>query len=64
MRLTGKKVAILMESDFYEHEIFYYQYRFPEEGAELHFLTRPVGPIVAHLYGPRVQGAVSGVRKL
>jgi protease I len=40
MRLTGKKVAILMESDFYEHEIFYYQYRFPEEGAELHFLTR------------------------
>jgi protease I len=40
MRMTGKKVAILMESDFYEHEIFYYQYRFPEEGAELHFLTR------------------------
>jgi protease I len=40
MRLTGKKVAILMESDFYEHEIFYYGYRFPEEGAELHFLTR------------------------
>jgi protease I len=40
MRLTGKKVAILMESDFYEHEIFYYQLRFPEEGAELHFLTR------------------------
>jgi protease I len=40
MRMTGQKVAILMESDFYEHEIFYYQYRFPEEGAELHFLTR------------------------
>jgi protease I len=40
MRLTGKKVAILMESDFSEHEIFYYQYRFPEEGAEVHFLTR------------------------
>jgi protease I len=40
MRLTGKKIAILMESDFYEHEIFYYQFRFPEEGAELHFLTR------------------------
>jgi protease I len=32
-----------MESDFYEHEIFYYQYRFPEEGAELHFLTRMWG---------------------
>lgn len=40
MRLKGKKIAILLESDFYEHEIWYYHYRFPEEGAELHFLTR------------------------
>jgi protease I len=40
MRLQGKKIGILMESDFYEHEIFYYQLRFPEEGAELHFMTR------------------------
>ena len=40
MRLQGKKIGILMESDFYEQEIFYYQLRFPEEGAELHFLTR------------------------
>jgi len=39
-RLRGKKIGILIESDFYEHEIFYYQFRFPEEGAELHFLTR------------------------
>ncbi|PRX17102.1 protease I [Actinoplanes italicus] len=31
---------MLVESDFYEHEIWYYSYRFPEEGAELHFLTR------------------------
>ncbi|GIE77964.1 protease [Actinoplanes philippinensis] len=38
--LTGHKVAVLVESDFYEHEIWYYSYRFPEEGAELHFLTR------------------------
>ena len=38
--LKGKKIGVLMESDFYEHEIFYYQLRFPEEGAELHFLTR------------------------
>ena len=29
-----------MESDFYEDEIFYYKHRFPEEGVELHFLTR------------------------
>ena len=38
--LRGRKVAVLMESDFYENEIFYYQHRFPEEGMELHFLTR------------------------
>ena len=36
----GRKIAVLMESDFYENEIFYYQLRFPEEGFELHFLTR------------------------
>ena len=40
MTFTGKKVGILIESDFYENEIFYYQHRFPEEGLELHFLTR------------------------
>ncbi len=40
MKLKGKKIGILMESDFYEHEIWYYNYRFREEGAELHFLTR------------------------
>ena len=40
MRLKGKKVGVLIESDFYEKEIFYYEHRFPEEGIELHFLTR------------------------
>ena len=40
MRLGGHKVGILIESDYYEPEIHYYQHRFPEEGAELHFLTR------------------------
>jgi protease I len=39
-RLPGKKIAILIESDFYEPEIHYYQRRFLEEGAEVHFLTR------------------------
>lgn len=38
--LKGKKVAVLIESDYYENEIHYYQHRFPEEGMELHFLTR------------------------
>jgi len=40
MKLEGKKIGILMEGDFYEHEIWYYHYRFLEEGADLHFLTR------------------------
>ena len=40
MSLAGKKVAILMEADFYEPEIFYYQRRFPEDGIEVNFLTR------------------------
>ena len=40
MTLQGKKIGILIESDFYEHEIWYYKHRFPEEGADLHFLTR------------------------
>ena len=40
MKLQGKKIGILIESDFYEREIFYYEHRFPEEGVELHFLTR------------------------
>lgn len=39
-KLQGKKIAILIESGFEEHEIWYYRYRFAEEGAELHFLTR------------------------
>ncbi len=40
MRLAGKKIGVLIESDFYEREIFYYQHRFEEEGAEVHFLSR------------------------
>jgi protease I len=40
MDLNGKKVGVLIESDFYEKEIFYYEHRFPEEGMELHFMTR------------------------
>ena len=40
MKLQGKKIGILIESDFYEKEIFYYEHRFPEEGVELHFLSR------------------------
>ena len=38
--LVGKKIAVLIESDYYEPEIHYYQHRFAEEGADLHFLSR------------------------
>jgi protease I len=40
MRLSGKKIAVLVESGFADYEIFYYKHRFPEEGAEVHFLSR------------------------
>jgi protease I len=38
--LAGVKIGVLIESDYFEPEIFYYQRRFAEEGAELHLLTR------------------------
>lgn len=40
MTLSGSKIAILIESDYYEPEIWYYTFRFREEGIEVHFLTR------------------------
>ena len=40
MALDGKKIGVLVESDYYEPEIWYYQHRFAEEGAEVHFLSR------------------------
>ena len=38
--LAGAKIAVLVESDWFEPEIFYYQRRFAEEGAQVHLLTR------------------------
>jgi len=38
--LKGRKIAIMIESDYYEPEIHYYQHRFAEEGAEVHFVSR------------------------
>lgn len=43
MSLAGKKVGILIESDFYEPEIHYYQRRFLEEDIDVHFLSRMWG---------------------
>ncbi|MFC4035622.1 DJ-1/PfpI family protein [Streptomyces polygonati] len=39
-RLVGRRVGLLMESDFVEDEISYYRRRFAEEGAEVVLLTR------------------------
>jgi protease I len=41
--LAGAQIAVLIESDYYEPEIFYYQRRFAEEGVDLHLLTRMWG---------------------
>ncbi|MFP4365206.1 MAG: DJ-1/PfpI family protein [Spirochaetia bacterium] len=40
MKLENKKIGIFIESDFYENEIFYYNLRFPEEGAQVDFFSR------------------------
>jgi protease I len=40
VKLTGKKIGILIESDYYEPEIWYYKFRFGEEGAEVVFLSK------------------------
>jgi protease I len=40
MRLQGKKIGVFIESDYFEPEIAYYQFRFPEEGAEVRFFSR------------------------
>jgi protease I len=38
--LQGRTIGVLIESDYYEPEIFYYQRRFAEEGADVVFLSR------------------------
>ncbi|HKN99007.1 MAG TPA: DJ-1/PfpI family protein [Pseudonocardiaceae bacterium] len=38
--LTGRTIAILMESDYVEPELWYYQRRFAEESATVQLLTR------------------------
>lgn len=43
MSLEGKKIGILIEGDYYEPEIWYYKFRFKEEGVDLHFLSRMWG---------------------
>ena len=51
MSIKGKKIGILIESDFYEKEIFYYEHRFAEEGLDVHWLTRLWGQPSLTFYG-------------
>jgi protease I len=51
MTLHGHKIAVLIESDFYEKEIFYYEHRFPEAGLDVHFLSRLWGQPSLTFYG-------------
>ena len=39
-RLAGRRIAILVESDYVEEELDYYRRRFAEEGATVEWLTR------------------------
>jgi protease I len=51
MTTQGKKIGILIESDYYEKEIFYYEHRFAEESYDVHWLTRLWGQPSLTFYG-------------
>jgi protease I len=51
MQSQGKKIGILIEGDFYEKEIFYYEHRFAEEGFDVHWLSRLWGQPSLTFYG-------------
>jgi protease I len=40
MESRRRKIGILIESDYYEPEVWYYRLRFAEEGLDVHFLSR------------------------
>ncbi len=54
-RLAGARIAILMESDYVEPELHYYQRRFAEEGAQAVFLTRLWGQPSMTFHGHEFQ---------
>ena len=51
MEPRAKKIGILIESDYYEKEIFYYEHRFAEEGYDVHWLSRLWGQPSITFYG-------------
>ncbi|WP_411826640.1 DJ-1/PfpI family protein [Luteolibacter sp. AS25] len=48
---SSKKIGVLIESDYYEPEIWYYQHRFQEENIQLDFLTRMWGQTFIQFQG-------------
>src|SRR2546423_11925155 len=56
--LSGTRIAVLIESDYFEPEIHFYQRRFAEEGAEVHFLTRLWGQQEITFTGHEWRGTV------
>src|ERR1700760_3188880 len=53
--LAGSTIAILMESDYVEQELHYYERRFAEEGARVAFLTRLWGQDEITFHGHEFQ---------
>jgi protease I len=62
--LSGTTVAVLIESDYFEPEIHYYQRRFAEEGAEVHYLTRLWGQAELTFTGHEWRAPFSAHRSL
>jgi protease I len=62
--LDGVRVAVLMESDYFEPEIFYYQRRFAEEGVEVDFLTRLWGQRELTFHGHEYRAPLTVGRSL
>ena len=62
--LGGVRIAILLESDYYEPEIFYYQRRFAEEGAKVEFLTRLWGQRSLTFFGHEYRAPLTVDRSL
>jgi protease I len=51
MNNNRKKIGVLIESDYYEKEIWYYPHRFGEENIDVHFLSRLWGNPSIEYYG-------------
>lgn len=49
--MNRPRIAILMESDFYEPEIWYYRFRFQEAGIDARFVTRLWGQASLTFHG-------------